>query len=389
MIIATFGNFHTLGRLFETKPSPGPNPNHSHKENAPVQVLEFMQAEGHEQLLICSDPSVGLRAFIAVHDTTLGPACGGCRIWPHETEADAIEDVLRLSKAMTYKSSLAGLDLGGGKALIMADPRADKSEALFRSFGRSLDTLGGKFIVAEDVGATPQDMVHVARETAHVVGLPIEHGGSGETSVMTGLGIYLGMKACALEKWDCDSLNGKTIALQGFGHVAENLAPHLLDEGANLVVTDIFPDAIQRAEALGARTVSPDEIYDVDCDVFSPNALGGVLNPHTIPRLKCAIVAGGANNQLRTPEDARLLAQRGILYAPDYAINAGGIINASCEVGMDYDEDLARRKTEGIYDTIQRVLRKAADEDITSAQAADLLAEHRLHQAKAIRANPS
>jgi leucine dehydrogenase len=342
-----------------------------------------MAHEGHEQLLICSDPAVGLKAFIAIHDTTLGPACGGVRIWPHETEDAAVEDVLRLSKAMTYKSALASLDLGGGKALIMADPRTDKSEALFRSFGRSLDTLGGKFIVAEDVGATPADMVHVAKETDHVVGLPIEHGGSGETSIMTGLGVYLGMKACAREKWGSDSLEGHTVAIQGYGHVAENLAPYLVDEGADLVVTDIFPDAIQRAEALGARTVTPNEIYDVDCDIFSPNALGGALNPRTIPALKCGVVAGGANNQLSSPKDAESLARRGILYAPDYVINAGGIINASCEVGMDYDEQLARRKTEGIYDTIQRVLRKAAADSITTAQAADLLAQARLQQARA------
>ena len=347
-----------------------------------MKILESMIQEGHEQLLVCSDPAVGLKALIAIHDTTLGPACGGCRIWPHRTEEAAIEDVLRLSKAMTYKSALAGLDLGGGKALIIADPRTDKSEGLFRSFGRSVDTLGGRFIVAEDVGVTPQDMVHVAKETSHVVGLPIEHGGSGETSIMTGLGVYLGMKACALEKWGSDSLEGKTVALQGFGHVAANLAPYLLSEGARLVVTDIFPDALQRAEALGARTVAPDAIYDVDCDIFSPNALGGILNHDTIPRLKCAIVAGGANNQLSSPEDAKALARRGILYAPDYVINAGGIINASCEVGMAYNEARARRKTEGIYDTIQRVLRKAAAEGITTASAADLIAEERLQAAR-------
>jgi len=347
-----------------------------------LQILNFMAKEGHEHLLICSDPTVGLKALIAIHDTTLGPACGGCRIWPHPTEEAALEDVLRLSKAMTYKSALAGLDLGGGKALIIADPRADKTEALFRSFGRSIDTLGGKFIVAEDVGATPEDMVHVAKETDHVVGLPLEHGGSGETSIMTGLGVYLGMKACAQEKWGNYSLNGKTIAIQGFGHVAENLAPYLIAEGANLVVTDIFPDALQRAEALGARTVAPDDIYDVNCDIFSPNALGGVINPRTIPRLRCPIIAGGANNQLSSPEDAKTLARRGILYAPDYVINAGGIINASCEVGMAYDEALARQKTEGIYNTIQRVLRMAADDDITTAQAADLLAEARLRNAR-------
>ena len=347
-----------------------------------MKILDFMTNVGHEQLLVCSDPAVGLRAFIAIHDTTLGPACGGCRIWPHKTESDAIQDVLRLSQAMTYKSSLAGLDLGGGKALIIADPHTDKSESLFRSFGKHVDALGGRFIVTEDVGAVPQDMVHVSKETDHVVGLPLENGGSGETSVMTGLGVYLGMKACTLQKWGNDSLEGRTVALQGFGHVAANLSPYLIKEGANLVVTDIFPDALKDAESLGARTVAPDDIYDVDCDIFSPNALGGTLNPNTIPRLKCGVVAGGANNQLSSPEDGEALARRGILYAPDYAINAGGIINASCEVGMSYSESRARQKTEGIYDTIQRVLRKADNEDITTAHAADLLAQERLHQAR-------
>ena len=348
-----------------------------------MKILEYMESEGHEQLLVCSDPSAGLKAFIAIHDTTLGPACGGCRIWPHSSEEAAIEDVLRLSKAMTYKSAAAGLSLGGGKALIIADPRKDKTEALMRNFGRYVNMLGGQFIVAEDVGTTPEDMEYVALETKYVVGLPLSKGGSGETSLMTGLGVYLGMKACANEKWGNNSLKGKTVAIQGFGHVATNLSSHLIEEGAQLVVTDIYQDAMERAEALGASIVGPDEIYDVECDIFSPNALGGVLNDETIPRLKCGIVAGGANNQIREPRNAEALVGRGILYAPDYIINAGGIINVSCEVGAAYSQDRAREKTEGIYYTIQRVLRMAAEENITTAQAADRLAEERIRAARA------
>ena len=242
--------------------------------------------------------------------------------------------------------------------------------------------LGGRFIVAEDVGATPEDMEFVALETKHVVGLPLSKGGSGETSLMTGLGVYLGMKACANEKWGSDSLEGKTVA-KGFGHVATNLSAHLIKEGAQLVVTDIYEDAMERAKGLGATIVGPDEIYDVECDIFSPNALGGILNDETIPRLKCGIVAGGANNQLSEPRNAEELVRRDILYAPDYIINAGGIINASCEVGAEYSPERAKEKTEGIYYTIQRVLRKAAEENITTAQAADRLAEERLRAARA------
>ena len=350
-----------------------------------MEILKYMKKHGHEQLVVCTDPSVGLKAFIAVHDTTLGPACGGCRIWPHRTEEEAIEDVLRLSRAMTYKSAAAELALGGGKALIIADPHTDKTEALLRAFGRYVDTLGGRFIVTEDVGATPKDMEYVALETKHVVGLPTSMGGSGETSVMTGLGVCLGMKACAKEKWGSDSLGGRTIAIQGFGNVASNLASHLLKEEVQLVVTDIYEGALNRARDLGATIVGPDEIYDVECDIFSPNALGGVLNSETIPRLKCDIVAGGANNQLQGLEDAETLTHRGILYAPDYIINAGGIINASCEVGAKYSEARARQKTERIYDTTQRVIHIAAKEGITTAQAADRLAEERIEAVRSVR----
>lgn len=339
-----------------------------------------MENEGHEQLVVCSDSSTGLKAFIAIHDRTLGPACGGCRIWPHPTEDTAIRDVLRLSKAMTYKSAAAGLQLGGGKALIIADPRVDglKMEGLLRVFGQYVDSLGGRFIVTEDVGATPQHMVTIAKETEHVVGLPASLGGSGETSVMTALGVYLGMKACINETQGNDSLQGKIVALQGFGHVSTNLATHLIKENVQLIVTDIYEDVIERARKLGATIVKPDEIYDVECDIFSPNALGEVLNETTIPRLKCSIVAGGANNQLQTIDDADSLARTGILYAPDYIINAGGIINVSCEIGTTYSEKRARQKTEEIYYTTQRVIRESRMEGINTMLAANRLAEEKL-----------
>jgi len=350
-----------------------------------LSILEQMYTGSHEQLLICSEPSVGLKALIAIHDTTLGPACGGCRIWPHKTEEDAISDVLRLSQAMTYKAAAADLSLGGGKALIIADPRTDKTEGLMRALGVFIDSLGGKYITTEDVGCTPRDIEYVARETQYAVGLPTSMGGSGETSIMTGLGVYLGMKACAKSKWGSDSLSGKRIALQGFGHVSERLAPHLIKEGAQLIVCDLYEDATEKAKALGAQIVEPKDIYDVDCDIFAPNALGGVLNNTTIPRLKCDIIAGGANNQLLTKDDAITITKKNILYGPDYIINAGGIINASCEIGSAYSESRAKAQTERIYETTLNVIEISKREDITTAEAADRLAKNRIETIKALR----
>ena len=226
------------------------------------------------------------------------------RIWPHASEKDAVTDVLRLSRAMTYKSAVAGLPLGGGKGLIWADPRADKSEAMLRAFGRCVDSLGGRYITTEDVGMTPADLEHVAQETPHVVGLPTSMGGSGDTSILTGLGVYLGMKAAAKAAWGSDDLAGRAVAVQGFGNVGRQMADHLLQEGARLVVADIHDGARELASKMGAQTVDPADIYDVECDVFSPCALGGALNRDTIPRLKCKVVAGGANNQLLDDADA-------------------------------------------------------------------------------------
>ena len=350
-----------------------------------MRIFDYMGQYGHEQMVMCIDPLVGLKAIIVIHDTTLGPACGGTRIWPYETEEEAIQDVLRLARAMTYKSAAAGLPLGGGKAVIVADSHTQKTEALLRAYGRFVDTLGGRYLTTTDVGITSRDLEYIHEETRHVMGLPTTAGGSGDTSVMTGLGIYMGMKACAMEVWGSDSLKDKKIAMQGFGKVATYTAHHLEKEGARLVVTDIYESALDKARSMGFKTVAPDEIYDVDCDIFSPCALGGVLNHETVPRLKCHIVAGGANNQLLNDDDGLELHRRGILYAPDYIINAGGVINVAAEVGMSYNPDRAREKTERIFEIMSRVIKISKQDEIPTSQAADRLAEERLASVRAIR----
>ena len=350
-----------------------------------MRILDFMEANGHEQLAVWTDPGAGLRAFIAIHDTTLGPSLGGTRVWPHPTEEDVLFDVLRLSKAMTYKSAAAGLDFGGGKALIMADARTDKTEAMFRSYGRFVESLGGRYVTTEDIGSTPYDLEWAAQETRHVVGLPVEHGGSGNPSTMTAYGLYEAMRAAAKARWGSDDLAGRTVALQGFGNVASALAGHLIEAGARLIATDVDPAKVERAAALGTVIVGADDVLAQECDVLAPCALGGVLNERTIPNLHCEVVCGAANNQLLAPEDAERLRERGILYAPDYIVNAGGVINVSFEVGAEYDREAARAKTAQIYDTLERVLAVAEERGVTTAAAADLIAEERLAAARAAR----
>ena len=350
-----------------------------------MQLFEYMSEYGFEQLVMCSDPASGLRAIIAIHDTTLGPACGGTRIWPYATEEEALQDALRLGRAMTYKSATAGLSLGGGKGVIIADPNSQKTEALLRAYGRFVDTLGGRYLTTTDVGSTGRDLEVVCQETEYVVGLPLPLGGSGDTSVMTGLGVYMGMKACARETWGSDSLRGKRVAMQGFGKVAYQTAQHLLEEDAQLVVTDVYQGALDKARDLGLGVVDTEEIYDVPCDIFSPCALGGVINSSTIPRLSCQVVAGGANNQLLSDADGEDLHRRGILYAPDYVVNAGGIINVSAEVGMAYNAEVAREKTERIYEIMERVIHTSKRGEIPTFQAADRLAENRLDSVRGVR----
>ena len=350
-----------------------------------MDILNRMGKGGYEEVLFCTDPGVGLRAIIAIHDTTLGPGCGGVRIWPYASEAEALNDALRLSQAMTYKSAAADIPLGGGKAVIIADSRTDKTEALMRSYGRFVETLGGRYLTTTDVGSTSRDLEYIHQETDYVVGLPTTVGGSGDTSIMTGLGLYMGMKACAKEVWGSDSLAGKKIAMQGFGKVATKAARHLLEEDSRIVVTDIHEEALDRARDMGIDVVSPDDIIDVDCDIFSPCALGGVINPGSIPRLKARVVAGGANNQLLTEADGEELHRRGILYAPDYVVNAGGIINVSVERGAPYSEERAREKTERIYEIMDRIIAISREEEISTAAAADRLAEDRLESVRRVR----
>ena len=350
-----------------------------------MDVLNRMVKHGHEQVTMYSDPETGLRGIIAIHDTTLGPSCGGTRMWPYDSEADALADALRLSQAMTYKSAAAGLNLGGGKGVIIGDPRTDKTEGLLRAWGRFVDTLGGRYLTTTDVGTTGRDLESVHQETQHVVGLDVTLGGSGDTSVMTGLGIYMGMRACAAHAWGDDSLRGRRIAMQGFGKVASHTAEHLLEDDAQIFATDISEAALDKARKMGVKVVSPDEIYDVDCDIFAPCALGGVINAETIDRLRCRIVAGGANNQLATPEDGEELHRRGIIYAPDFLINAGGIINAAAEIGQQYNPDRSRQQTERIYEQMAAVLTTSSKKEISTARAADLLAERRLASVRGVR----
>ena len=350
-----------------------------------MDTLNAMRTEGHEQVSFFSDPSSGLRCIIAIHDTRLGPSLGGTRMWPYASEADALTDVLRLSKAMTYKAAAAGLDLGGGKGLIIGDSRRDKTEALLLAYARAVDSLGGRYITAEDVGTTPADLEIVMRGTRHMVGKPPYAGGSGDSAPPTGLGVYESMRACAAEVYGSPSLEGRTVALQGFGKVASHLARHLVEGGARLVVADPNADALQAARDVGATIVGLDDIYDVECDVFSPCALGGVLNTETIPRLRCGIVAGSANNQLLTPEDAERVEAAGILYAPDFLISAGGIVGLSFEL-YGYDPVAAERSVKQIGARVADVIAAAKAEGITTAAAADRMAERRLEAAGAHRA---
>ncbi|HET9133688.1 MAG TPA: Glu/Leu/Phe/Val dehydrogenase [Gemmatimonadales bacterium] len=341
-----------------------------------------MQTWGHEQLVFSHEPSCGYFGIIAIHDTTLGPALGGTRVWQYESTEAAIKDVLRLARGMTYKSAVAGLNLGGGKAVIVADPKRADRESLFRAHGRFVETLGGRYITAEDVGTSPTDMEFIKRETKHVAGLLNL---SGDPSPVTGYGVYVGMKAAAKAKWGKDSLAGKTIAVQGCGKVAYYLMTHLKQEGAKLIVTDIDAEKVQRVvDELGATAVAPDAIFDAKADIFAPCALGGIINDDTIGRLKVEVIAGGANNQLAEVRHGRLLEEKGLLYAPDYVINGGGVINVYGEL-QGWTMDRAKRKAQEIYDTLLRVFNIASRDGIPSFEAADRLAEERIKSVAALK----
>lgn len=336
--------------------------------------------EGYEKVVRCDDHVSGLKAFIAVHDTTLGPALGGVRMWSYASEQQAFLDVHRLAKSMTYKSAVADIGLGGGKSVIMGDPQTDKSEELFRALGRFIDTLEGLYIAGEDVGTTVEDLCIVRQETPFVGGLPREQGFSGNPGPMTALGVFLGMRACLERQLGTDDFTGIRVAVQGCGNVARSLCQHLFDAGAVLTVTDTVAERAQYiAERYDAHVVSPEAIYDVACEVYAPCALGGTLNNVTIPRLQCQIVAGSANNQCLSVEHGDYLQDRGILYAPDFVLNAGGVINIAVELAPEgYSADRALAKVQTIYDTMRDVLDMAERERIASNRAALMLAERKL-----------
>jgi leucine dehydrogenase len=338
-------------------------------------IFAQMQTMGHEQVLLSHDPSCGYLGIVAIHDTTLGPALGGTRFWQYASTDEAITDALRLARGMTYKSAVAGINLGGGKSVIIGDNKRTDREALFRAHGRFIETLGGRYITAEDIGTSPADMEYIKLETDHVAGLL---GLSGDPSPVTGYGVYVGMKAAAKVRWGNDRLSGKTVAVQGAGKVAYYLMRHLREEGAAIIVTDIDTEKVRRAvQEFGASPVAPEAIYDQDADIFSPNALGAVINDETLPRLKVQIIAGGANNQLAEDRHGDLLEQRGILYAPDYVINGGGVINVYGELHR-WPTERAKRKAGEIYETLLRIFDIAKRQRMPTYRAADRLAEQRI-----------
>ncbi len=343
-------------------------------------VLNRMERHDHEEVLFCYDRPTGLRAIIAIHDTTLGPALGGTRMWPYTSEAEALNDVLRLSRGMTYKSSLAGLDLGGGKAVIIGDARTQKTEAMFRRFGQFVDSLNGRYITAEDVGMSTTEMVNIQKQTKHVAGLPEEMGGSGDPSPVTAFGVYCGVKAAAKTAYGTDTLSGRKVAVQGAGNVGKGLVDFLVKDGATVYLTDIHADKLAaiKAEHPSVTIVEPEAIYDVDMDIYSPCALGATVNDTTLKRLKCSVIAGAANNQLADEAvHGKVVMEKGILYAPDFLINAGGIINCAWE-RKGYDRKAALRQTEGIYDTALRIFKASSELGIPTYLAANQAAEDRI-----------
>ena len=339
-------------------------------------VIAQMSKYNHEQLLFCNDNATGLKAIIAVHNTVLGPALGGTRMWMYNNEMEALNDVLRLSRGMTYKNSISGLNLGGGKAVIIGDARTQKSEALMRRFGKFVNSLGGKYITAEDVGISPLDMTWVNMETDHVVGLP---GKSGDPSPVTAYGVYVGMKACAKAQFGSDSLAGKKVAVQGVGHVGEYLVKHLSEEGANVFITDIHEPTLKRiSDTYNAKVVGLDEIYDIDMDIYAPCALGATVNDDTLSRLKCSIIAGAANNQLKEETiHGKAVMDKGIIYAPDFALNAGGVINCYAEV-KGLTAEWAMSKADEIYTTISSINNRSKEEGVPTYQIANKMAEERI-----------
>jgi len=343
---------------------------------ATAAVFDHPEFRDHEDVVFVRDRETGLSAIIAIHSTTLGPSLGGCRVWPYASPAEALTDALRLSRGMTYKNALAGLDLGGGKAVIIADPRKDKTPAMMEAFGRHVERLSGTYITAEDVGVSPEDMEHISRATGHVRGTRAT--GLGDPSPYTALGVFAGIKAAARHVHGTDDLAGLTVSVQGLGHVGFDVAARLHEAGAKLIVSDIHaPSVVKAIGTFGGRAVDPAEAHRAEADIFVPCALGAGLNARTIPQIRARIVAGAANNQLQTPADGEALKARGILYAPDYAINAGGVISIALATPGGGDAAV-REKTLAIGDTLTEIFQRAKAEDKTPEQIADRIAEERL-----------
>ena len=341
-----------------------------------MDLFATLDTMGHEEVVFFHHQESGLKAIVAIHNTVLGPALGGLRMWPYKNEQEALTDVLRLSRGMTYKASVSGLNLGGGKSVIIGDP-SQKSEEMFRALGRFVQSLGGRYITAEDVNTNVQDMEYIFQETGYVTGVHPVHGGSGDPSPYTAMGVIQGIKACLNRKYGHTDLGKSSYAVQGLGHVGYHVVKHLRDAGAKVFVTDMQKERVEPCAAFGAEAVSMDEIYKVNAKVYVPCALGASVNEKTIPQFKFEIVAGAANNQLATDACGDELHRKGILYAPDYAINAGGLMNVSIEL-QGYDRERANRMVAGIYDIMGNIFRLAEREKIPTYQAADRLAEARI-----------
>lgn len=337
-----------------------------------MSVFENRAFDRHEWVSFIEDRATGLRAIIAIHSTALGPAGGGIRMYPYSDSDHALYDVLRLSRAMTCKSALAGLPVGGGKSVIIGDPRKDKSEPLLEAFGRAVEALGGRYVCAEDVGTTPEDMAVIHRSTRFVVGLP---GGSGDTSPLTGYGVFHAIRAAARHRLGRDALSGLSVAIQGAGNVGRYLMQHLTEVGAQIHVADLDGEATRRAaEDFGAEVVTPDSVLYLDVDVLAPCAMGAVLDDETVPKIRAKIVCGGANNQLADDRHGQALAERGILYVPDYVANAGGVLSGASE-WMGMGEEELRGRVEGIYDSCNQVFARAERDGVAPSVAAERLAQ--------------
>lgn len=339
--------------------------------------------DNHEQIVFCHDKDTGLKAIIGIHNTVLGPALGGTRMWKYTNEWEALNDVLRLSRGMTYKSAISGLDLGGGKAVIIGDAKTDKTPEMMLAFGRYIDSLSGKYITAEDVGTTTPDMDLIRTVTQHVTGISEANGGSGNPSPVTAYGVYMGMKAAAKYKFGTDNLGGKHVFVQGTGHVGETLVKHLADEGAIITISDISQSRMEEvAKKYGATIFTGEDMYNAEMDIYAPCALGATINDDTVYRINAKVIAGAANNQLANEKvHGAILRERGIAYAPDFLINAGGIINVYGEI-VNYGKDEAIRRTENIYNTTLEIFDLADSKGITTSESAMAIAEKRIADRK-------